>query len=298
MTGIQDGVSKLLRRQHDQEHETILEWLTPLDYASQQSDIINRRQEGTELWLLTSEEFQKWVNQGKKTLFCPGIPGAGKTMMSSIVVKLLLEIGAELETKDDNGQTPLSYAAGNGHEVVVKLLLEKGAELDTKSKYGQTPLSWAAGNGHEAVVKLLLEKGTELETKDGYGQTPLSYASGNGHEAVVKLLLEKGAELETKDGYGQTPLSYASGNGHEAVVKLLLEIGLTPLAWASRYEDEDEEDEDWEDVAPKVVKVIELLLAQDGIDLDSKNSNGRTPVILGCREWARGGGEAAAGDMR
>jgi Cdc6-like AAA superfamily ATPase len=35
---------------------------------------------------LTSEEFQKWVNQGKKTLFCPGIPGAGKTMMSSIVV--------------------------------------------------------------------------------------------------------------------------------------------------------------------------------------------------------------------
>jgi Cdc6-like AAA superfamily ATPase len=35
---------------------------------------------------LASEEFQKWVNQSKKTLFCPGIPGAGKTMMSSIVV--------------------------------------------------------------------------------------------------------------------------------------------------------------------------------------------------------------------
>jgi len=85
LTGIQDGVGKLLRRQHDQEHETILKWLTPIDYASQQSDIINRRQEGTGLWLLNSEEFQKWVNQGK-TLFCPGIPGAGKTMMSSIVV--------------------------------------------------------------------------------------------------------------------------------------------------------------------------------------------------------------------
>jgi ankyrin repeat protein len=86
LTGIQDDVGKLLRRQHDQEHETILEWLTPIDYASQQSDIINRRQEGTGLWLLTSEEFQKWVNQGKETLFCPGIPGAGKTMLSSIVV--------------------------------------------------------------------------------------------------------------------------------------------------------------------------------------------------------------------
>jgi ankyrin repeat protein len=45
-------------------------------------------------------------------------------------------------------------------EAVVKLLLEKGAELETKDKdYGWTPLSWAALGGHEAVVKLLLEKG-------------------------------------------------------------------------------------------------------------------------------------------
>jgi ankyrin repeat protein len=41
--------------------------------------------------------------------------------------------------------------------------------------YGRTPLSYAAGNGHEAVVKLLLEKGAELETKDLIYQTPLSY---------------------------------------------------------------------------------------------------------------------------
>jgi ankyrin repeat protein len=41
----------------------------------------------------------------------------------------------------------------------VELLLEKGAELETKSKDGQTPLSWAAESGHKAVVKLLLEKG-------------------------------------------------------------------------------------------------------------------------------------------
>jgi ankyrin repeat protein len=49
----------------------------------------------------------------------------------------------------------------NGHEAVVKLLLEKGAELETKDKSGQTPLSLAAENGREAVVKLLLEKGAQ-----------------------------------------------------------------------------------------------------------------------------------------
>jgi ankyrin repeat protein len=49
---------------------------------------------------------------------------------------------------------------------VVKLLLEKGAELKSKDKkYSRTPLLWAASNGHEAVVKLLLEKGAELESK-------------------------------------------------------------------------------------------------------------------------------------
>jgi ankyrin repeat protein len=72
---------------------------------------------------------------------------------------------------------------------VVKLLLGKGAELETNDKNGQTPLSWAAENGREAVVKLLLAKGgIDLNSKDGYGQTPLLHAAGKGHEAVVKLL--------------------------------------------------------------------------------------------------------------
>jgi len=76
---------------------------------------------------------------------------------------------------------------------VVKLLLEKGAELECKGEYyGQTPLSWAAGNGHEAVVKLLLEKGAELESNDSWGRTPLSWAARSGHETVVKLLQQQG----------------------------------------------------------------------------------------------------------
>jgi ankyrin repeat protein len=48
-----------------------------------------------------------------------------------------------------------------GHEAVVKLLLEKGAELESKDNNSQTPLSHAAEKGHEAVVKLLLENGVD-----------------------------------------------------------------------------------------------------------------------------------------
>jgi ankyrin repeat protein len=41
----------------------------------------------------------------------------------------------------------------------VKLLLEKGTKLESKDKYGRTPLLYVVWNGHEAVVKLLLKKG-------------------------------------------------------------------------------------------------------------------------------------------
>lgn len=87
--GIQEGVVKLSRHQHDQEHVTILKWLTPIDYAPQQYDYINRRQPGTSQWLLDSAEFKTWMDTDKQTLLCLGIPGAGKTILTSIVVEFL-----------------------------------------------------------------------------------------------------------------------------------------------------------------------------------------------------------------
>ena len=63
----------------------------------------------------------------------------------------------------------------------MKLLLEKGAELESRdTRYGRTPLSWAAVKGREAVVKLLLEKGAELESRDTGGRTPLWWAAVKG----------------------------------------------------------------------------------------------------------------------
>jgi ankyrin repeat protein len=46
----------------------------------------------------------------------------------------------------------------------IKLALKKGAEIDSRDKIGRTPLSYAVRHGHEAVEKLLLEKGAKLET--------------------------------------------------------------------------------------------------------------------------------------
>jgi hypothetical protein len=90
VTEISKVVGQILGRQHDEEHEIILKWITPIDYAAQQSDYIRRRQEGTGQWLVGSAEYQTWLKTGNQTLFCPGIPGAGKTILTSFVIDDLI----------------------------------------------------------------------------------------------------------------------------------------------------------------------------------------------------------------
>ena len=85
-------MDRLHERHDDQEyrkeHQAILEWLTPVNYALVQHDFITRLQEETGQWLLDSAEFHAWLGAvaNKQMLFCPGIPGAGKTMLTSIIV--------------------------------------------------------------------------------------------------------------------------------------------------------------------------------------------------------------------
>lgn len=59
-------------------------------YTAQQIDILRQRQEGTGNWMFECDEFQRWKRNPLQTLFCPGIPGAGKTVVSAIVVDYLL----------------------------------------------------------------------------------------------------------------------------------------------------------------------------------------------------------------
>jgi hypothetical protein len=86
---LQRGIDRLNQHQGDHERRTILDWLTPINYAPRQNDFINRGEAGTGQWPLDSTQFQTWLETAKQTLFCPGIPGAGKTMLTSIVIDSL-----------------------------------------------------------------------------------------------------------------------------------------------------------------------------------------------------------------
>ncbi|KAJ5824902.1 hypothetical protein N7447_007242 [Penicillium robsamsonii] len=73
----------------DDQTQKILDWLSPIEIERQQSDVINQRQEGTGLWFLESSEFLQWLSRPKATILCAGIPGSGKTVISSIVADFL-----------------------------------------------------------------------------------------------------------------------------------------------------------------------------------------------------------------
>ncbi|KAL5371349.1 hypothetical protein DPSP01_014323 [Paraphaeosphaeria sporulosa] len=88
---IHSQVDKIQQDQLDVKHSKMVEWISPTDHPAQQSDIIGRRQKGTGQWFLDAPEFTRWLSKPKGTLFCPGIPGAGKTMVAAIAIDHLLK---------------------------------------------------------------------------------------------------------------------------------------------------------------------------------------------------------------
>jgi ankyrin repeat protein len=87
----------------------------------------------------------------------------------------------------------LQEAVLRGQIDLVTLLLEKGADPNTRTAQGSTPLHDAALKGHKEIVELLLGRGARLEASNGSGATPLHDAALGGHRAVVELLIERGA---------------------------------------------------------------------------------------------------------
>ena len=88
----QASVDQVNSHQAEQTHSQILDWLSPDDFSAQQTDHFRRCKEGTGQWLLNSHEYKLWLRGERPTLFCPGIPGAGKTMLASLIVHNLQEM--------------------------------------------------------------------------------------------------------------------------------------------------------------------------------------------------------------
>lgn len=173
---------------------------------------------------------------------------------------VLIEAGANLETRDGSGRTPIIIAAFASHDRIVKILATAGADLNAMesqaydivtiasvandrdmlslvlelgasaknitSPYDGTALIAAAHLGHHEVVSMLIDYDAPLDHINNLGWTALIEAvvlgdGGADHTKSVERLIEAGASLNIGDKQGVTPLEHASSRGYEQMVDLL-----------------------------------------------------------------------------
>jgi ankyrin repeat protein len=163
--------------------------------------------------------------------------------------------------KADGGMTPLLFAVRDGNTAMVRLLLELGADLEQASGNHTTPLLIALLNGQVGLATELLERGANPNVADDYQRAalfaaidlrnfnhdkyPFLYNDGRDPLDLIKALLEKGADPNLRTDTvpvhglmqfdaswvnfdGQTPFIRAALSGDIEVMRLLLEHGAEP----------------------------------------------------------------------
>ena len=200
------------------------------------------------------------------------------------VVEFLVEHGADVNARTENGTTALIAAAGKGQLQVVEFLVEHGADINARTDEGQTSLAAAISGGRSAsvrflsLVRFLVNIGADIIAEDG--ETALMQAAREGDLAVMRLLVDRGADVNARTDRGWTALmSAASGElvGYkEAAVRFLVEHGAdihaqdhhgrTALLVAV-----------WWPFGPSEAAV--RLLVDQGADVNARDRNGMTVLM-------------------
>jgi ankyrin repeat protein len=109
-------------------------------------------------------------------------------------VRRLVENGADINSKDQYGQTALMNAAHRGQVELVHLLIENGADLNITAKYNLSALMLSLIAGHPDVSRLLIEAGADVNLRSNMNfYSALHLAENAGYNEIVALLKQKGA---------------------------------------------------------------------------------------------------------
>ena len=115
-------------------------------------------------------------------------------------LRVLLDHGAGLESRDGQTRTPLMVALLANQTDASALLLSRGADPEARMEpSGFTPLLIAVQQCSADAVQLLLDRNVSLEAKLEDGTSALYLASFKGFQKISSLLLKAGADLKTEN---------------------------------------------------------------------------------------------------
>lgn len=138
-------------------------------------------------------------------------------------VKLILKYNPKINLKDKLfRRSPLQDSCFCGDLESVVLLLDSGADINTRSINNHTPLYQATRKDHLKVVRVLLSRGADPKIIDIHNISPLQHATSS---EVVKMLVDFGADIHATDRNNDTPLIDASGDGRLSAVEELCKLG-------------------------------------------------------------------------
>lgn len=105
----------------------------------------------------------------------------------------------------------VSKASEPGEELrnCLRIILDVGIDIETRNEYGETPLFFAATFDSLSLIKLLIENGTDVNTVNNGNDSPLNVAVGSYSLDLVKLLVENGADVNHIGALSLTPLQQA-----------------------------------------------------------------------------------------
>lgn len=144
---------------------------------------------------------------------------------NQLAVRRVLASGASAYRRTASGSSPLAVACSLGHRAVAGMLIEHGADPNTADDRGFTPLHWAAFKNVPDLVELLIDRQAEVNARTSTGATALHQAAASGNVRSIELLLAAGARVNDADQEGATPLYRALIAGHVDAAQRLHEAG-------------------------------------------------------------------------
>uniref|UniRef100_A0A8C9N3K5 Ankyrin repeat domain 55 n=1 Tax=Serinus canaria TaxID=9135 RepID=A0A8C9N3K5_SERCA len=202
-------------------------------------------------------------------------------------VKLLLKMGANINTQDACGRTSLSLATYLGWLEGCVSLLRNGAKQNIPDKNGRLPLHAATAEPDVRLLSLLLQQSnlSEINHQDNEGMTSLHWAAFHNRPQHTQTLLHKGADPTLVDKDFKTALHWAVQSGNRILCSIILDHWQGPSI--INYDDENGKTCMHIAAAAGYSDIISELAKVPKCNLQALDVDDRTPL-----HWAAAAGKA------